>query len=74
MSAIPINATTRVLIAELDSHQAARPTGDADYLVHIDHLRIEMDTWARHDAALRLVLGEKLVAEALGAWAAGELR
>ena len=29
---IPINATTRVLIAELDSHQAARPTGDADWV------------------------------------------
>ena len=32
-----------------------------DYLANVDHLRIEMGRWVAHDAALRLVIGEKFV-------------
>lgn len=57
---------TRALVRDLAAHTRAKPASYADdYAVHIDHLRIEADRWAAHDQALRLVLGARLVEEAL---------
>lgn len=68
---LPVNADTERLIAELDTHLSVRPPTPPDYAVYVDHLRIEMDRWAAQENALRVVLGERLVTLALGAYAHG---
>ena len=62
---------TALLLTEWAKHRAAKPYRDGDeYAVHIDHLRIAADEWARTDTALRLVVGNRLATEAVEGWEA----
>ncbi len=63
---------TGLLLAEWAKHREAKPYTDGDdYAVHIDHLRIAAAQWATTDAALRLVIGNRLATEAIEEWEAG---
>lgn len=63
--AVTYGEDTASLIRSWQEHQDSRPTDPADYLVHIDHLRMEMDRWTATDEALRRVIGERLATFAL---------
>jgi hypothetical protein len=57
---LPDMGSTSDLLAEWALHRINKPTTPADYAVHIDHLRIEMDAWAAKDAALKLIVGDAM--------------
>ena len=65
---IRTDAYTDQLIREYDRHLSLRPPIDPDYAANIDHLRIEMDQWRAHENALRIVLADRLITEALGTY------
>ena len=65
LNVLPIPRQLVELIDDLSKHQNRRPNAPDDYLANVDHLRIEMGRWVAHDAALRLVIGEKFVELAL---------
>ncbi len=61
-----IDSLTEMLLREWADHRARKPGSYADdYAVNIDHLRIAADQWARTDADLRHLIGERLAIAAI---------
>ena len=65
-SSVPLDETTQGFLRILADHQKVKPDHDEGYAANVEWIALERTAWQRTDDALRLIVGKRLVARALG--------